>query len=226
MSSETSSYQPPRLVAPSLLASDYACFGSEADDAQAQGGDWLHLDVMDGHFVDNISFGSGVVKALRPRSSLFFDVHLMISRPDRYWERFAEAGADGITVHVEAEHDKAATLRGIRSRGLKTGLALNPATPWEAAEPYLDQVDLVLCMTVVPGFGGQAFRREVLPKIEAAAADRRRHGLAYHIEVDGGIDAGTAAEAARAGANVLVAGTTIFQAPDRRAAIQALRDAH
>ncbi len=185
----------------------------------------MHLDIMDGHFVDNISFGPAVVQAVHETNDIFLDVHLMVTRPDHYLPRFVAAGADLITVHVEAEHDVGCTLRKIQEAGCKAGLALNPATPLEAALPYLAHVDLLLCMTVIPGFGGQAFMAEVLPKIEAAAKVREERGLSFHIEVDGGIDALTAARCAKAGANVMVAGSSTFRAPDMAVAIRTIREA-
>jgi len=201
----------PVRVAPSILSADFARLGEEVRAVEAAGADWIHVDVMDGHFVPNITIGPSVVRALRPHAKIPFDVHLMISPVDPYIEAFAEAGADGITVHTEAGPHIHRTLQLIRSHGKRPGVVINPGTPIDAIDNVLDLVDLVLIMTVNPGFGGQSFIESQLEKIEAAAARIKKSGRAIALEVDGGITHDTAKRAIAAGADVLVAGTAVFK---------------
>lgn len=212
----------PLVLAPSLLAADFARLAEDIARVESEA-DWLHLDVMDGHFVPNITFGPDLVRAVRRSTRLPLDVHLMIADPDRHLAAFADAGADILTVHVETCPHLQRTLQQIRDLGCRPGVALNPHTPLESIRYVLDDVDLVLLMTVNPGFGGQRFLPGVLPKVRRLAAWLRRTGRQVHIEVDGGINPDTAPLATAAGADVLVAGSAVFGAPDPCAMLQTLR---
>lgn len=211
------------IIAPSLLAANPGRLEAEAIRATKAGADWLHVDIMDGHFVPNLTFGPAIVKAVRCVTRLPLDVHLMCSRPETLLEAFRDAGASVLTVHVELADRVTPLLWRARALGVKVGLAVNPPTPIAAVRPHLKSIDLLLVMTVNPGFGGQAFIEETVPKIQQAEAWRREQGLGFRIEVDGGINFDTVGECGRAGADTIVSGTTLFAAPSLRRAVARMR---
>ena len=212
------------IISPSILSADYMHFHEDMDDTKKAGAKWLHVDIMDGHFVPNLSFGYSWVKAMRKITDLVLDVHLMIDTPIKYAEEFCKAGADYLTVHVEADTEEniLKTIELIRSLGVKPGVVVKPKTPAEAVRPFLDKVDLILVMTVEPGFGGQKFMADMMPKVKALRAMIDEVNPGCHLEVDGGVDLVTAQVCKDNGANVLVAGSAFYGAADRAAFVEAL----
>jgi len=207
-------------LAPSVLGADFARLGEEIADAQRAGVDMLHLDIMDGHFVPNISYGPAIVKTIDKLTDCYLDVHLMLSEPEKYFEAFVQAGADSVTFHLEVHPQPADHARQVRKLGVQTGISINPDMPVENALPHLKDFDFLLIMSVFPGFGGQKFIRDALASVRAARAYIDKHGLATQIAIDGGIDQSNAAEVVTAGADILVMGTAFFKAADRAALVK------
>ncbi|MGN0497513.1 MAG: ribulose-phosphate 3-epimerase [Acutalibacteraceae bacterium] len=210
-------------IAPSILSCDFSVMGEETKRMENAGADYIHLDVMDGHFVPNITFGAPVIKAIRPYSTLPFDVHLMIEHPYDYIDDFADAGADIIIFHVESKSDIKATIAKIKEKGIKPGLVIKPKTPASAVFPYLKDIFMVLVMTVEPGFGGQSFMEDMLPKLQEIREEANNQGADILLELDGGINDKTIAKAAKAGGDICVSGTGVFKAPDAKQAIETLK---